>query len=108
MPGDSASLEALSDLCTPWCIHVVATLRIAEHLEAGVTEIGRLAGAAGCDAEVLHCVLGHLVAKGVFEEPAPGRFALNAAARGLLDPGRRLGLDLEGLGGRLPHGRGPV
>src|SRR5436190_1429241 len=59
-----ADLGALSDLCTPWCLHVVATLRIADHIEAGITEIGRLALAAGCDAEALHSVLGHLVGKG--------------------------------------------
>ena len=28
----SADLGALSDLCTPWCIHVVATLGIANHI----------------------------------------------------------------------------
>jgi hypothetical protein len=30
-PAESPNLSALSDLCTPWCIHVVATLRIAAH-----------------------------------------------------------------------------
>src|SRR5438034_6390573 len=79
-----ADIGALSDLCTPWCIHVVATLRIAEHIAAGVSDIDRLAVAAGCDAEALHSALSYLVGKGVFEEPAPGRFALNEAARGLL------------------------
>src|SRR5438876_10120517 len=95
----AADIGALSDLCTPWCIHVVATLRIAEHIAAGISDIEGLAKAAACDAEVLHCVLGHLVAKGVFEEPASGRFVLNEAARGLLDPAAHLGLDLDGIGG---------
>jgi len=103
-----ADIGALSDLCTPWCIHVVATLRIAEHVAAGVTDINGLAVAAGCDAGVLHSVLCHLVGKGVFEEPAPGRFALNEAAGGLLDPGMRLGLDLEGIGGRMAHAWGTL
>ena len=94
-----ADLEALSDLCTPWCIRVVATLRIAEHVAAGSTDIDQLAAAAGCHADALHHVLGHLVGKGVFEERAPGRFALNDAARGLLDQSRFL--DLEGVGGRF-------
>jgi SAM-dependent methyltransferase len=97
----AADLGALSDLCTPWCIHVAVTLRIAEHLAAGVTEIDRLAAAAGCDAGVLHSVLSYLAGKGVFDEPVTGRFALNAAARGLLDPSLRLCLDLDGLGGRF-------
>ena len=26
----AADLEALADLCTPWCVRVAATLRIAE------------------------------------------------------------------------------
>jgi SAM-dependent methyltransferase len=98
-----ADLGALSDLCTPWCLHVAATLGIADHLAAGTGDIAPLAAAAGCDTGVLHSVLSHLVRKGVFEEPEPGRFALNEAARGLLDPGQRLGLDLEGIGGRMAH-----
>jgi len=36
---EGVNLEALSDLCTPWCIHVVATLRIAERVAAGTTDI---------------------------------------------------------------------
>jgi 2,7-dihydroxy-5-methyl-1-naphthoate 7-O-methyltransferase len=105
MPNDKevADVGALSDLCTPWCIHVAATLRIADQIAAGVSGIDCLAVAAGCDAEVLHSVLSYLVGKGVFDEPTPGRFALNEAARRLLDPASRLGLDLEGIGGRMAH-----
>lgn len=103
-----ADLGALSDLCTPWCLHVVATLRIAEQIAAGVIDIDRLAVAAGCDAGVLHSVMSYLVGKGVFDEPEPGRFALNEAAQGLLDPGVRLGLDLEGIGGRMAHAWGTL
>jgi SAM-dependent methyltransferase len=101
---DAVNLDALSDLCTPWCLRVAVTLRIAERIAEGKTEIAELAAAAGCDAECLHSVLGHLVRKGVFEEPARGRFALNDAARRLLDPMERIGLDLEGIGGRMSHG----
>jgi hypothetical protein len=78
-------------------------LRIAEHLAAGRDEINDLAAAAQCDADCLQAVLRHLVGKGVFQEPAPGKFALNETAAGLLDPGLRLGLDLEGIGGRFAH-----
>src|SRR2546421_2390019 len=98
-PGESARLSTLSDLCTPWCIHVVATLLIADHIAAGTTNIKTLAEEAGCDPDALLRVLGHLVSKGVFQEPAPGRFTLNEAALELLDPSMQLGLDLDCIGG---------
>jgi SAM-dependent methyltransferase len=98
---DDVDLGALTDLQTPWCVHVVATLRIAEHVAAGTTGIHDLAAAAACDAGALHNVLGHLVGKGVFEEPEPGRFALNEAARRLLDASGFL--DLSGIGGRMAY-----
>lgn len=98
----------LSDLSTPWCVHVVATLRIADHIEAGKTEIGQLAAAAGADRDSLYRVLRHLVSKGLFEEPAPGRFGLNEGARALLEDPIRLGLDLDGIGGRMAHAWGTL
>jgi 2,7-dihydroxy-5-methyl-1-naphthoate 7-O-methyltransferase len=94
-------LSTLTDLQTPWCVHVVATLRIAERLAPGPATVTGLAAAAGCDAGALHAVLGHLVSRGVFEEPAPGRFALNDAARQLLDASQFL--DLSGIGGRMAY-----
>ncbi len=102
------NLWGLSDLATPWCLHVVATLRIAEHIDAGVSEIAELAAEAECDREVLRRVLEHLVSKGVFEQSEPGRFALNGAASGLLDPATRLGLDLNGIGGRMAYAWGSL
>ena len=99
--GRKVDLEALTDLATPWCIQVVVTLRIADHLRAGVADLACLAVAAGCDPDSLHRVLRHLVRKGVFEEPVPGRFALNEAAQRLSDPSLNLGLDLDGIGGRM-------
>lgn len=65
------------------------TLRIAERIEAGTVRIEDLA--ADADERALHAVLGRLVAEGIFEEPSPGRFALNDAARELL----------LGIGGRF-------
>src|SRR5262245_57163883 len=107
MPEQEAvTLEALSDLRTPWLIHVVATLRIADHIAAGIDQIDSLAAAAGCDRYALHRALTSLADKGVFEETAPGRFALNQVSRGLLDPQGRIGLDLNGIGGRMAHAWG--
>jgi SAM-dependent methyltransferase len=53
-------------------------------------------------------VLRHLVGKGVFEETSPGHFALNDAARQLLAPGLRLGLDLDSFGGRMAYAWGTL
>jgi 2,7-dihydroxy-5-methyl-1-naphthoate 7-O-methyltransferase len=102
------NLWELSDHTTPWCLHVVATLRIAEHMAAGVTEARELARVAQCDADALQMVLRHLARKGVFEEGEPGRFSLNEAARGLLDPALRLALDLNGIGGRMAYAWGTL
>jgi 2,7-dihydroxy-5-methyl-1-naphthoate 7-O-methyltransferase len=98
---ETATLESLSDLRTPWLIHVAATLRIADHIAAGVDQIDALAAASGCDRYALHRALTSLADKGVFEETSPGRFALNQLSRGLLDPQQRIGLDLDGIGGRM-------
>ena len=39
---------ALCDLETPRCVQVVATLRVADHIAAGKTEIGQLLVARYC------------------------------------------------------------
>lgn len=107
-PGGAKAWWELADLCTPWCVHVAGTLRIAEHLSAGPAEIGELAAKAGAHPDSLARVLRHLAREGLFEESSPGRFALNEAARGLADPGAHLGLDLDGLGGRMAHAWGTL
>jgi hypothetical protein len=79
----------------------VVTLRIAGHLADGITRIDDLATAAGAHSDSLARVLRHLIGKGLFAEPMPGEFTLNDAARALLNPGVRLGFDLDGIGGRM-------
>jgi precorrin-6B methylase 2 len=101
--GQKVDLWGLADLCTPWCLHVIATLHIANYIHSGIDQISDLAVAANCDPGVLHAVLGHLVGKGVFEEPTAGRFALNELARDLLGPMLQLSLDLDSLGGRMAN-----
>jgi 2,7-dihydroxy-5-methyl-1-naphthoate 7-O-methyltransferase len=106
VPEHEVNLDQMLDLATPWCLMVAATLRIPEHIAGGRTDVGELAAAVGCDQDALHCVLGHLVSKGVFLETAPGRFACNRLAEQLMDPGRFL--DLEGIGGRMAHAWGTL
>ncbi|MFJ7418625.1 methyltransferase [Streptomyces uncialis] len=100
--SDNVDLWALSDLATPWCVRVVVTLGVAEHMADGVTKVGELARRTDCDGESLARVLRRLVANGLFEEPAEDEFTLNEAARVFLEPGPlRGGLNLDGHGGRL-------
>lgn len=94
---------ALTDLATPWCVHVVVTLRVAEHLASGPKDIAELAKAACADPDALARVLRQLASRGLFEEPSPGRFALNDNARALMEPSARHGFDLDGFGGRIAH-----
>jgi 2,7-dihydroxy-5-methyl-1-naphthoate 7-O-methyltransferase len=88
-----------ADLCTPWCIRVAATLRVADHIAAGITDIEQLAPPRPAVMPVPCTRRSGILWGGVFEETAPGRFALNDAAHGLLGPPPHL--DLEGVGGRF-------
>jgi hypothetical protein len=96
--GTEVDLDRLLDIQTPWCLHVAATLRIPQLIEAGHGEIADLAAAAGCDRDVLHAMLTYLVSKGVFREPEPGRFSCNSPAKQLA---KDRFLDLNGIGGRM-------
>jgi hypothetical protein len=107
-PREPFDIWARADLCTPWCIRVAVTLRIAEHIAAGISTIDRLAQASGADADYLHRVLRHLVSQGVFEEPSPGSFAINDNARPLLESPVHLGVGLDGIGGRMAYAWGSL
>lgn len=92
-----------ADLATPWALRVVVTLRVPELISSGVTRIEDLAQASDADLESLARVLRHLIGAGYFLEPSPGEFQLNDAALALCAPGARLGLDLNGIGGRMSY-----
>jgi len=92
-------LATLTDLCTPWCVHVAATLGIPDRLAAGVGDVDELAAATGSDPGALGAVLEHLASKGVVEPVGAGRYALTSLGDEL-----RLQtpwLDLSGIGGRF-------
>ena len=94
-------LFQMSDLQLPWCLRVVATLRIANFIAAGITDVDALALSAKCNSAALRGVMEYLVSKGIFEEPEDGIFLLNEPANGLLESAVLLGLDLNGIGGRM-------
>jgi hypothetical protein len=101
---ENTNLWALSDLEIPWCLRVVATMRIADHIAAGLTSAVELASATACDAEALTRVLRRLTEAGIFSELEMGRFALNDTAQQLREShpaGLRFILDQQGIGSRF-------
>lgn len=94
-------LWTLGDLEIPWSLRVVVTLRVPEQLAHDPMAIEVLAAAVNANADALARVLRRLAGAGVFDEPTPGVFALNEAARGLLEPGAQLAFNLDGFGGRM-------
>ena len=101
--GKTLDLHGLADLATPWCLRVAVTLRAAEHIRDGRTSADDIAAAASCDADYLGRVLTHLASMGVFDVCPDGTFAINETSSKLLDPGTRIGLDLDVFGGRMAH-----
>ncbi|MGW4465191.1 methyltransferase [Micromonospora sp. NPDC004704] len=97
-------LGALTDLCTPYAVRVLATLRVPDHLDAGLTALEPLASACGADPDALGRLLRYLAHRGVVSEPEPDVFTLTDVGRLLCDrgaAGQRDWLDLDGLGARM-------
>lgn len=90
-----ARLRQLSDFAAPWAVWIAATLRLADHLEAGATRLEDLAERAGADPDALARLLRYLVARGVFAEEGGG-YANTDLSRLLVDEaGWRSWLDLD-------------
>ena len=90
-----ARLRELTDFAAPWAVSIAATLRLADHIEAGATRPGELAELAGADPDALERLLRYLVACGVFAEEN-GAYANTELSRLLLDDGGwRPWLDLD-------------
>jgi hypothetical protein len=97
-------LAPVLDLCTPMALRVAATLRLADLIADGASDVDTLATRADCAPDALGRMLRLLVARGVFTEPRPGVFGLNETAELLLSShpeGMRTWLDLDGFGGRM-------
>lgn len=97
----AAELWSMAHLGTPMAIRVAATLRLADHLAAGLGTAAELAEAAGAHPDALDRLLRYLAVRGVFCRTEDGRYGLTTLGQALREdhPGRmRAGLDLAGLG----------
>ena len=97
-------LAPLMDLVTPMAVRVAASLRLADLMAGGPVSVEELARLSDTDADALGRLLRHLVCRGVFAEPEPGRFAVNEVAALLASDhpgGMRAALDLGGFGGQM-------
>jgi O-methyltransferase len=101
MDPNSAKLWAMAHLGTPMALRVAATLRLADHVVAGVRTVAELAEMCDADADALGRLLRYLVKRGIFTVDADGGLGLTELGDGLRSghPSRiRTGLDIDGVG----------
>ncbi|GAA3828081.1 methyltransferase [Sphaerisporangium flaviroseum] len=97
-------LAPLADLVTPMAVRVAASLRLTDLMADDAVPVEELARRSDTDADALGRLLRHLVCRGIFTEPEPGRFAVNEPAALLASdhPSEmRAWLDLDGFGGQM-------
>lgn len=105
MPHDSLPLKlfGLADLVTPMALRVAATLRLADHIAAGVNTIQGLAERTDSDPDALGRIVRHLVPVDVFTDNGDGTYALGPLGRLLVSGDSARGrdwLDIHGAVGR--------
>jgi 2,7-dihydroxy-5-methyl-1-naphthoate 7-O-methyltransferase len=93
--GAHERLRELSDFAAPWAVWIAATLRLADHVEAGATQPEELAERAGADPDALRRLLRYLVARGIFAEEGGGYANTDLSLLLLDDAGWRPWLDLD-------------
>jgi hypothetical protein len=96
-----AELWAMAQLGAPMAIRVAATLRVADHIAAGLRTAGELAPVVRADPDALERLLRYLAVRGVFERDERGRFSLTGLGEALRTDhpaGKRALLDIDGLG----------
>jgi SAM-dependent methyltransferase len=101
---ERARIRALMDLFGPVTLRVAATLRLADYVAAGATELADLAAKADVDTDALRRLMRFLTCRGVFAETAPQTYGLTGTASLLLSdhPSRlRAFLDLDAAAGRI-------
>jgi hypothetical protein len=97
----AAALWAMAHLGTPMAIRVAATLRVADHISAGLDRAPQIAAAAGADEDALERLLRYLAVRGVFSRDESGGYGLTEIGellRGDHPAGLRAALDIEGVG----------
>lgn len=96
-------LWEMADILRPWAIRVAATLRLADHITAGHTNVDDLARVSGSDADALCRLLRYLESQELFVEDPVNHFQLTDVGRALCDddPAQfRSWLDQDGGMGR--------
>src|SRR3712207_947497 len=96
-----AELWAMAQLSTPMAVRVAATLRVADHIAAGVRTAAGLAPVVQADPDALGRLLSFLAVRGVFSRDEDGRFSLTGLGEALREDhpaGKRKLLDIDGLG----------
>jgi hypothetical protein len=99
--GSGAELWAMAHLGAPMAVRVAATLRIADHISAGLRTAPELAKAAEADPDALDRLLRFLSSRRVFSRTDSGEYGLTRLGQALRDDhpaGKRALLDIEGLG----------
>ena len=94
----------LMDTCTPWAVRAAATLRLADHIAGGTTELKDLAAAADADPAALRRLLRYLTCRGVFAETSPGVYGLTDVGEFLRSDhpaGMWRWLNDDGMSGRM-------
>ncbi|MGW1296303.1 methyltransferase [Streptomyces sp. NPDC002533] len=91
----------MAGLGTPMAIRVAATLRIADHIAAGLRTTGELAQAAGAHPGALGRLLRYLTVRGVLDRDDDGAHTLTPLGEALREDhpaGIRAWFDIEGAG----------
>jgi hypothetical protein len=104
LAGAFNKLNELADPIAPWAIRTVATLRIADLIAQGHSELVELADRASINIDRLGRLMRYLVNRGVFAAGGPGRYELTPLSMLLCDGapgGLRDYLDLDGAICRL-------
>lgn len=97
----AAPLWAMAHLGTPMAVRVAATLRIADHIAAGLRSAAELAAATGADPDAVERLLRYLAVRGVFSLDEAGSYTLTPLGEPLRSDhpaSVRSGLDIEGVG----------